>query len=174
MIGPQFFHRHPHCFFFLIFLLLQRFVFDLMLYLQSFLTNLAEFAPDSIADVTVWPCLCSYDIFQYLPEKSAETTSHAAYLSEKCPLLSHILECKSPRAFGSPASTPAGMAGKTGVRAQVKSMRLPELLVEVLHLEAMDFLVDLEETDEAINRQMGQGPMSPQPQSSTQQVHLPC
>ena len=139
-----------------------------MLYLQSLLTNLAEFAPDAIADVPVWPCLCAYDIFQYLPEKSTDSTSHATYLSDKCPLLSHILDCKPPRAFGAAASTPAG---KTGVRAQLRTMCLPDLLVEVLHLEAMDFLVDLEETDEAINQQMGQVlPMSPQPQSSHQKV----
>lgn len=133
-----------------------------MLYLQSFLTNLAEFAADAIADVTVWPCLCAYDIFQYLPDKSPEAASNATYLAEKCPLLTHILDCKPPRAFGSPASTPAGSAG---LRAQLRSVRLPDLLVEVLHLEAMDFLVDLEETDEAINQQAGQQvPASPLPQ----------
>eukprot|EP01032_Pedospumella_encystans_P013208 gene13208-15219_t len=101
---------------------LERFVFDLMLYLQSFLTNIAEFDAHTITTTVVWPCL-----------------SHK--------------------------STTASDRQK---HASLHALRVPDLLVEILHLEAIDFLVDLEETDAAINNNQPQlqhqGAAQPSPQ----------
>ena len=126
------------------FTLLQRFVFDLMLYLQSFLTNIAEFDAHTITTTTVWPCLCAYDIFAYLPEPTAHNACNMPYLQEKCPLLCHLLEHKSTT------------ASDRQKHASLHALCVADLLVEILHLEAIDFLVDLEETDAAINNNQPQ------------------
>jgi len=127
-----------------------------MLYLQSFLTNIAEFNVHTIVSTTVWPCLCAYDIFSYLPESTAHNVCNVTYLQEKCPLLCHLLAHKTTTAFDSHQ------------HASLHALRVSDLLVEILHLEAIDFLVDLEETDAAINNNQPQ----PQPQGAVQPVHF--
>ncbi len=129
-----------------------------MLYLQSFLTNIAEFDARTIVSTTVWPCLCAYDIFSYLPESTAHNACNVPYLQDKCPLLCHLLAHKSTTAVD------------PRQHASLHALRVTDLLVEILHLEAIDFLVDLEETDAAINNNNNQP--QHQPQSAVQPVRL--
>ena len=124
-----------------------------MLYLQSFLTNIAEFDAHTITTTAVWPCLCAYDTFAYLPEPTTHNACNVPYLQEKCPLLCHLLAHKSTT------------VANRHKHASLHALCVPDLLVEILHLEAIDFLVDLEETDAAINNN--------QPQLQQQSAALP-
>jgi len=77
-------------------------------------------------------------------------------LQEKCPLLCHLLVHKSTAALD------------PHQQASLHALRVTDLLIEILHLEAIDFLVDLEETDAAINNNQPQL----QPQGAVQPVRV--
>lgn len=135
-----------------------------MLYLQSLLTNIAEFSASAVATTAVWPCLCAYNVFSYLPASTAHSACSVPYLSEKCPFLCHLLSHTGP----APAR---GASNKHNTTSMLHTVCVSDLLVEILHLEAIDFLVDLEETDEAINSN-NQPLLLEQQQSIIQTVRL--
>lgn len=113
-------------------------MFDTVLLLQSLLTHLCASGDIAVDAATVDASLRAYpDLQDALPNVSKALRSQrlGTYLHTRCPAIHHLLF----RSHDGAESTASAQAS------------LPGLLVGLLYLETVDFLRDLEETDEAIN-----------------------
>lgn len=111
-------------------------------------------AAQSIADMPVLDCLQHYTVLLHsLPRSShtttttSTTTTHprTAHLRDKCPLILHL--------YSNNNTSNNSINNKTirkNVSIQVQNSTISDLLVEMLYIETIDFVVDLEETDDII------------------------
>jgi hypothetical protein len=140
----------------LFFIFLKRFVMDTMLSLQNLLVCLMEADPHCVIGIDVVDSVNAYSsLLRSLPPAGAhgaQTQRRNAVLGG-CPILRQILTLNGPAAKGSSVD-------RSNSSDHLEGQSLPFLLVEILKVEAADFISDLHATDQAINQEQEHAQLS--------------